>query len=82
MASSGFHVINVHITTPTGKDFVVDVEGSKCLKLIKVFDEIEDMPCQAWIYNKLSSQIIRSTPHFIGSYLGYTWRKQYHPMQS
>lgn len=81
MASNGCHVISpVHIRTPTGKEYVIDVEGNKCIKLIKVFEEIEDMPCQAWIYNKLNALIVKSTPHFIGSYLGYTWRKQYQVM--
>ena len=68
---------NIQVTTPTGRDYVVGVEGSICQQLIKVFDEIKDVPCQAWIYDKLNEKITKSTPHFIGSYLGYTWRKQY-----
>jgi hypothetical protein len=71
---------NVEIITPTGKKYTVGVEGNLCRRLIKVFDEIDDIPCQSWIYGKLDTKIVQSTPHFIGSYLGYTWQKQYTPV--
>ena len=69
--------MDVRVDSPSGKFYDVSVNGGLCIGLIKVFDEIEDIPCQAWIYDKLQNQIVHSTPHFIGSYLGYTWRKTY-----
>ena len=75
-------MINVEVTTPSGSFYVIGVEGGKCRELIHVFDEIEDIPCQAWIYERLSNQIVHSTPHFVGEYLGYEWRKQYDTQSS
>ena len=75
MVLNGYQLINVRVETPTGKFHDVGVEGSLCRELIHVFDEIEDIPCQAWIYEKLNNKIVHSTPHYIGSYLGYKWHK-------
>ena len=67
----------VTVDTPTGKCYTITVEKNICFKLINVFEEIEDMACQAWIFNELNHRITKSDPHLIGSYLGYTWRKKY-----
>ena len=72
-------VIDVDVVTPTDKTYVVKVEGKIVRFLIGVFDEIPDIPCQAWIYPRLEKQIVKSAPHYIGAYLGYTWRKHYEP---
>ena len=69
-------MINLNITTPTDKKYVIIVEGSKCRGLIHVFNEIEDIPCKTWIYKQLSDKITNSTPYFKGEYLGYSWEQR------
>ena len=68
-------MVKIEVETPTGKKYPVGVEGFICRQLVHVFNEIDDIPCQSWIYEKLNAKIVHSTPYFIGSYLGYTWRK-------
>ena len=68
-------MISIQVDTPTGKQYKVAVNGNICQRLVHVFDEIDDIPCQSWIYEKLNDKIVHSTPYFIGSYLGYKWRK-------
>ena len=73
--SNGCPLINVRVETPTGKFYDVGVEGHICRELIHVLNEIEDIPCQAWIYEELNEKITKSTPHFKGTFLGYKWSK-------
>ena len=68
-------MIKVQVTTPSNKFYDIGVEGALCRQLIHVLKEVEDIPCQAWIYDKLNNKICHSTPHFIGEYLGYKWKK-------
>ena len=74
--TNGCPLINIEVTTPTGRVYPIEVEGALCKKLIFVFDEVEDMPCKSWIYEKLNDKITQSTPYFNGTYLGYYWRKK------
>ena len=72
---NGFQLINVRVETPTGQKYIIGVEGHICRELIYVFNEIEDIPCQAWIYEQLNEKITKSIPHFSGIFLGYKWYK-------
>ena len=73
--SSGFRMTNISLVTPSGKRYLVGVEGALCRELIHAFDEIEDWNCKSWIYNTLNTRITKSTPWFCGQYLGYIWNK-------